>query len=160
MYTSSQTLDDFSNCRIDFAELTTTVGELLEDNAAGSSELMFALEDARGAGALNDEQYHELLERIVLADAFAATPASEPEAADGTTLRISVGSDARDQTRIGAGSIIKERFELDRIPRRGSMGLLFRSRDRIKVEAKDRNPFVVIKILNQEHSRSDPVQAV
>ena len=150
MSTIGQNLDDFLHGRIEFSDLTTTVRRLLEKNEALSSEMMLALGDARDAGVLNDAQYHELLERIVLEEKFAATGTMEVDTEGDKTVTFSTGPDAADQTRIGSGSIVKERFELDAMLGRGGMGIVFRARDRIKVEAKDRNPYVALKIINED----------
>jgi serine/threonine protein kinase len=48
------------------------------------------------------------------------------------------------------GSIINERFVLEEIIGRGGMGTVFRARDMRKEEAQDRNPYVAIKVLNED----------
>ena len=150
MKTLGQNLDEFLHGRIDFAELTTTVRNLLGGNAAPSSELFAALGAAREESVLNDEQYHHLLERVMFAGALAATTAPDTDDENDTTLSFPSGPAAEDHTRIGAGSIVKERFELDAMLGRGGMGIVYRAKDRIKIEAKDRNPYVAVKILNED----------
>ncbi|MGH8294291.1 MAG: protein kinase domain-containing protein [Steroidobacteraceae bacterium] len=51
------------------------------------------------------------------------------------------------------GSIIKERFVLEEELGRGGMGIVFKARDLRMEEAQDRNPFVAVKILNDEFKR-------
>lgn len=51
---------------------------------------------------------------------------------------------------IGPGSVLKGRFQLDNILGVGGMGTVFRGRDLIKVEARDKNPYVALKILNED----------
>jgi serine/threonine protein kinase len=99
---------------------------------------------------LDDGQYHELLERIVLADRFAATATTDANRHDDNTLTFSTGPTADGQTRVGAGSVLKNRFELDCMLGRGGMGIVFRAKDRIKIEAKDRSPYVALKIINED----------
>ena len=54
---------------------------------------------------------------------------------------------------LGPGSVIKERFVLEEQIGRGGMGTVFKARDLRKEEAQDRNPYVAIKILNEEFKR-------
>lgn len=54
---------------------------------------------------------------------------------------------------LAVGSIIKERFVLEDELGRGGMGIVFKARDLRMEEAQDRNPFVAVKILNDEFKR-------
>ena len=53
-------------------------------------------------------------------------------------------------TPLSTGSIIKSRFVLEELIGRGGMGSVFRARDLRKEEAQDRNPYVAIKVLNED----------
>jgi serine/threonine protein kinase len=54
---------------------------------------------------------------------------------------------------LGSGSVIKQRFVLEAELGRGGMGVVYRAVDRRKQEAQDRDPYVAIKILNDEFRR-------
>lgn len=54
------------------------------------------------------------------------------------------------QQKLGPGSIIKERFILDKVLGAGGMGKVFQARDLLKVEAKDANPYVAMKVLTED----------
>src|ERR687892_2812700 len=46
------------------------------------------------------------------------------------------------------GTVLKDRFILEQLIGTGGMGAVFKARDRRRVEAKDRNPYVAIKVLH------------
>jgi len=54
------------------------------------------------------------------------------------------------EAKIEPGSVLKDRFKLDRVLGVGGMGTVYRGRDLIKVEARDKNPFVALKVLNED----------
>lgn len=51
------------------------------------------------------------------------------------------------------GSVIKQRFVLDTMLGKGGMGLVFGAVDRRKLEARDPNPHVALKVLNADFAR-------
>ena len=63
---------------------------------------------------------------------------------------------ATPSTELFPGSILKGRFVLESIVPggdSGGMGVIYKARDLIKEEALDRNPYVAIKVLNEEFKR-------
>lgn len=57
-------------------------------------------------------------------------------------------------TSLGIGSVIKDRFELVEVLGQGGMGIVYKAKDKRKVEAMDRQPFVALKVLNDEFRKN------
>lgn len=68
--------------------------------------------------------------------------------------RLAAQADAPAQN-VYPGMMLKERFYLEKEVGRGGMGVVYKARDERKVEAQDKNPWVAVKILNDEF-RSHP----
>ena len=51
---------------------------------------------------------------------------------------------------IGVGAVLRDRFVIEQAVGEGGMGLVFRARDRRREEARDRHPFVAIKVLGED----------
>ncbi len=54
------------------------------------------------------------------------------------------------EVKIGPGVVMKERFELMEVLGVGGMGTVYRGIDLIKKEARDRHPYVALKVLNED----------
>src|SRR4029077_10317224 len=90
---------------------------------------------------------------------FTGAPPTGTGTGTGTGGR-STGARWRDPARWGGaseplapGSVVKERFVLEEELGRGGMGIVFKARDVRKEEAQDRNPYVALKLLNDEFRR-------
>jgi hypothetical protein len=80
------------------------------------------------------------------------TNSSAPSASDWQVTSPSKWA-TDDKTVLGVGSVLKDRFILERVVGRGGMGTVFCARDRRKEEAQDRFPYVAVKILNEDFKK-------
>lgn len=53
-------------------------------------------------------------------------------------------------TRVEIGSLMRGRFKLEKVLGQGGMGSVFLASDQIKVRAKDKQPLVALKVLNED----------
>jgi predicted Ser/Thr protein kinase len=88
-------------------------------------------------------------------DADATLLASRPGATPGTTLLIDQQVTAeRPAGDLAVGTLLKDRFVIEGLIGRGGMGVVYRARDLRKEETGDRDPFVALKVLNDQFRRN------
>ncbi len=58
--------------------------------------------------------------------------------------------EAATATRVEIGSLMRGRFKLEKVLGQGGMGSVFLASDQIKVRAKDKQPLVALKVLNED----------
>jgi serine/threonine protein kinase len=92
-------------------------------------------------------------EATVFAGEAEETTVVNPDAAGTGDISETSGEDwsgnrPRPRRTLGPGSVLKGRFELVAPIGAGGMGTVYKARDLLKVEAKDRNPYMAVKLLS------------
>ena len=78
--------------------------------------------------------------------AKSSTTKTQATIAPGNATKTS----GEDEGNYGPGSIIKQRFKLEKVLGIGGMGKVYKALDLLKAEAKDKKPYVAIKLLNED----------
>jgi len=153
--------DAFQRGEIGFEELARAVDAHLDDPSHSAGDIAEVLNRARGQG-LAPEIHQALLARLegtgdeTLSEASSGGPGTEPMArtqpGTATSLTATGGfpfSPTDSSPELGEGDRLRGRFELLSKLGEGGMGAVWKGKDLLKEEAKDRNPFVAIKLLQK-----------
>ena len=174
----STALKDFQQSHIRFEELLAQARQLsLESdtsvNAARQllkneyqtghlpAQVYYALESALGDETRASQPPQPIAEKFEGDAADDATriqsnPApinqtsTQPTAPLNTESLLRGLDEAHPHTELTVGSTLKNRFELQQLLGVGGMGMVFKATDLRKIEAADKEPFVALKVLNQD----------
>jgi hypothetical protein len=92
----------------------------------------------------------ESMPKQVLADSQPQSSVSAPVAKSIQTSASPTKPPQQSDRQLAPGAILRERFRLDEAVARGSMGLVFRATDLLKLEAGAISPVIAVKVINPE----------
>ncbi len=145
-------LDAYSPGDTGYEELEAAMDARLQQAPGSESAIAALLEQARSHG-LPREVHQALLAKLArhrdaTPGADAATREAEARAALTATGGFATGL-VDGSPELGEGDRLRGRFELISKLGEGGMGTVWKGKDLLKEEAKDRNPFVAIKLLQK-----------
>jgi serine/threonine protein kinase len=140
-------LDDLRAARrsdMAFDSLSGRISAHLVAAPDAATEVLQQLQSAYDQNIIEPEQFTRL--KSVVDNTIASrSGGSRPASLGGAISR----------SNIAVGTRLRERFILDEVLGAGGMGTVYKGRDLLKVEARDRNPYVAIKVLNDDFKKRD-----
>lgn len=142
------TLDEYHHGIPKFEQVSKEVKETIAYSLSKRDRLLTAINGLMQPGKISEDA------SMKLANTISATPedpgkagrAVYQESASGNTH----GKPAKTADKLQIGCVIRKRFVLVDELGRGGMGVVYKARDLRKVEAKDRNPYIALKVLNDD----------
>ncbi len=145
-------------------ELSQAEQTVLQDHAAlqaaiGDSEatILSATEmEQLKTQALLDDDATKILDAtpsLILDDATLALDSNQATVLAGGTQAVHHAINTNFSPNVNVGSVIKDRFTLEKLLGRGGMGEVYLATDKRKLEAQDKNPYVALKVLGENFKR-------
>ncbi len=148
------TLDDQSLQR----DVFRAIRELLQTHKQSESDIREILRQRFESGQLREETLHIVQKMLARAsyelDDTLPEDAEEPNFSETDVLPRDTGIARRPQQQLQAGSILRDRFMLQRRVSGGSMGEVYKALDRRMAEVEGVEPWVAIKVLNARLSKN------
>jgi serine/threonine protein kinase len=137
-------IEAFHEGELDLPELMTQIDRVaISGDDAARTAIMTSWRSQKTRELLEPHVATAIDKKI--AEAFGADSATVVRSDDKTIFSsISKGN------QIEKGRVLNRRFVLDEVLGSGGMGMVFRAIDKRKEEAQDRNPYVAIKLLNED----------
>ena len=132
------------------------IRELLSDHQGSEEEIRRVLAQRFEAGMIREETLQivqQMLNRAV-SEHVATSADADPDFAATDVLDPVTSTPPTGPERIQPGSILRDRFLLQREVSGGSMGVVYKALDRRLAEVEGVDPWVAIKVLNPKLSRN------
>jgi serine/threonine protein kinase len=137
------------NLEVNPTDVLGEVQSLLDDGSLSPESFRLVVQmitELNIQRAINNSRYHLAKEETLMQNPGGETLIMpNPGAAGSKPSRRHRPEDGR----LAVGDVIKNRFELVEIIGRGGMGLVYKARDLVKVQARDAHPYVAVKVLSE-----------
>ena len=133
-----------------------TIRELLAQDHDAEAELRRLVDQTHADGELDDRTYltiKRMLDRVVF-DFHATMPEDDEDYVNTHVISQPANEPDTLAERLQAGSVLRDRFLLQRKVAGGSMGVVYKALDRRLAEVDDADPWVAIKVLTPKLSRN------
>ena len=135
-----------------FDAVTGRISSQLTSWPQSAHDVMREVEKAYAQRIIQPDEFQQL--KTVIVDTISQRQVFAVEAPGMPNPPPSKGAPAG-HSNIALGTRLRDRFILDEVLGIGGMGIVYRGRDLLKVEARDRNPYVAIKVLREDFKRRD-----
>ncbi len=120
------------------------------DQSAAESTRVLSDDEKPGGGAGVDLDISQEMSQPSSLDSSVPSAVPPSTGPSGTQWQQPQSSEAAIVQEMGPGSVIKDRFKLLDVLGVGGMGKVYKGIDLLKQEAKDKNPYMAIKLLNED----------
>jgi serine/threonine protein kinase len=165
-------LQELATGKTDLKALASSVSESARRSLVSAEKILSELDDAYKDNVIDFEAFSVLKNSVVTTivgmnasarrqdfnltvDASAEDVQTVESASNNATTNLAEeGGDEPIEVRLGM--LLRGRFYVDEVLGKGGMGTVYKGRDLLKLEAQDRNPYIAIKVLNEDiKGRSD-----
>src|SRR5262245_41732596 len=142
---------------MDLESLFGRIGDHLRTSLDSANQMLEEVENAYRSDVIAESDFTRIKDFII--DAVTEARAAEPSQVEASQTRLATSArralevSGAEVEEIKVGMRLRDRFILDEEIGEGGMSKVYKGRDVLKLEARHRNPFVAIKVLNENFKK-------